>query len=474
MNNQMYIPLIQMLIVSILEKDASATELYATAVVPQASQCRPSIYDRLKEELLEGEPDFQRTEFILKDLQEIYSCFGISCSDIGMVSKDYGDVKIPACLAANDDTPMALYRPSTDVHPIARIDLDVLQIRVLTTLGSFNYAKFWYLYGRNSPRQRDSENDPYNFYSLSEFAISSSRRNAEPYYSSFIAYHNDPNYADVLIRNTLEGVGKWGSKKSVEQRSAIVTEASSFYVLYLHLIAQINDAVNNCMDKDQDGEYEMTHPWDEVAALIIGSLEGMEEGGSNDIRDGQMIWGLGSRRGYQFQTLNSQGYAKVNSNLEDLLFAGRGEIYALECDMLEKTADSIKATTLIPLMQSVLKYAILNEQHPADSTSADLALGEVFALAIIPILEMYDPPSAILLEENMLIQPGIKPIRGGAQQIANALGSAANAMGISPRELGSTPEADPSLLYGGSSSLALQPSMISLIGIIGVFATLYL
>jgi len=350
--------------------------------------------------------------------------------------------------------------------------LDVLQIRVLTTLGSFNYAKFWYLYGRNSPRQRDSENDPYSFYSLSEFAISTSRRNAEPYYSAFISYHNDPNYADVLIRNTLEGVGKWGSNKSVEQRSAVITETSSFLVLYLHLVAQINDAVNHCRDVDQDGEYDLTHPWDEVAALTIGCLEGMEEGGSSDVRDGQMIWGLGARRGYQFQTLNSQGYANVNSDLEDLLFAGRGEIDAFQCDMLGKTANKIKAITSIPLMQSVLKYAILNDKHPADSTSADLALGEIFALAIIPILQIYDPPSAQILEENMLIHQGIKPVRGGVQQVANAIGSAANAMGISPRELGSTPEADPSLLYGGSSSLAIQPRMLSVIATISVFVFL--
>jgi len=117
-NTQMYIPLIQMLIISILENDASATYLYATAVIPQAAQCRPSIFDRLKEELLEGEPNFQRTEFILKDLQEIYSCFGIKCSDIGVVTKENGGFNVPTCLAARNNAPMALYRPSTDVHPV--------------------------------------------------------------------------------------------------------------------------------------------------------------------------------------------------------------------------------------------------------------------------------------------------------------------------------------------------------------------
>lgn len=344
-----------------------------------------------------------------------------------------------------------------------------MQIRILTSLGSFNYAKLWYLYGRNSPRQRDSENDPFEFYSLSDFAVSTSRKNAEPYYSSFISYHNNPNYADLLIRNTLEGVGKWDKTKTVEQRSAVITEASSFLVLYLHLIAQINDAVNNCRNIDEDGEYDLTHPWDEVAALTIGSLEGKEEGGSIHIEDGQMIWGLGTRRGYQFQTLNKQGYANVNAELEDLLFAGKGEIDAFQCDMLENSAEKIKTKSMIPLLQSLLKYAILSEKYPADSGSADVALGEIFALAVIPIVNLYDQASAQILEENMLIHQGIKPVRGGAQQVANAVGAAAYAMGINPRELGSTPEADPSLLYGGSSSFALRPCLLTPIITIGMF-----
>ena len=117
-NTQMYIPLLQLLIVSILEQDVWATNLYATAVVPQAAQCRPSVYDRLREELLEGTPNFQSTELILEDLQAIYSCFGLSCSDIGTVAKDYENFNTPTCDTTRDHTSMALYKPSTDVQPV--------------------------------------------------------------------------------------------------------------------------------------------------------------------------------------------------------------------------------------------------------------------------------------------------------------------------------------------------------------------
>jgi hypothetical protein len=134
---QMHIPLLRMMIVSILEQDTAATELYATAIVPQTIQCRPSTYNRLREELLNGEPNFQRTEFILKDLQDIYSCLGVSCKDIGEVIKGYANVRIPSCLAAVDNAPMALYKPSTDVHPVSRI-CSIVEFLFVFVLYSFD------------------------------------------------------------------------------------------------------------------------------------------------------------------------------------------------------------------------------------------------------------------------------------------------------------------------------------------------
>ena len=117
-NAQMYVPLVQMLITSILEQDDDATQMYATAVVPQVAQCRPSVFDRLKEELLEGDINYKRTELILEDLEQIYGCFGISCADIGVPMEEY-KYDMPACvISAVDDAPLALYQPTTPVQPV--------------------------------------------------------------------------------------------------------------------------------------------------------------------------------------------------------------------------------------------------------------------------------------------------------------------------------------------------------------------
>lgn len=349
------------------------------------------------------------------------------------------------------------------------MDLDVLQLRILTSIGNFNFARFWYMYGRNSPVQRDSDNDPFSFYSAADMATAITRRNAEPWYSEFLKYYNDPNYADTIIRDTLDGKGKWGNAKSVEQRSAVITETTAFMVLYLHLISQIHDAVNSCRGMSNGGEYDLTHPWDEVAALLIGSLEGTQEGGSSDPEDGQFIWGLATRRAFQFQTING-GFAKVNSQLEDLLFAGRGEIDAFDCDAFEGTANHIQELTLVPLMQSVLHFAINNEGLSPTSVSEELALGEVFARAIIPIIQLSDPASANIIEENMIMifEQGVSPVRDGAQAVADALGSAAIAHGIRCSLLGSTAEIKPCT----SSASGFQSSWMASSVVIGLGASL--
>ena len=339
--------------------------------------------------------------------------------------------------------------------------MDVLQLRILTSLGSFNYAKLWYLYGRNSPVQTLNANDLFQYNSLADLAVASSRRTADPWYSDFVKYHNNNNYADKLIRDTLEGNGKWGSSASVAQRSAVITETSAFMVLYLHLIAEINDAVNQCKGIASDGEYDLTHPWDEVAALLIGSLEGTTESGSSDLEDGQLIWGLASRRAFQFQDLNNEGVAQVDSRLLDLLYAGRGEIDASECTSLEKTAEQIKLISMVPIMQSIMRYAIQNEKQSGMPGSADVALGEIYALAIVPIMEGTDPAASATVRENMIYQSGAQPVRGGAQAVADAIGNFAVGSGVRCSLIGYTPQTRPCRYHGGSSAPGLRPVVLT-------------
>lgn len=113
----MQVPMLRMLIHSVVQEHSANTLLFATAVVPQAAQCRPSSYKRLKEFAVLENPRFDKAETILRDLQDIYACFGLSCQDIGDISDSNG-VSIPECIAADARAPLAEYKPTSDVHSV--------------------------------------------------------------------------------------------------------------------------------------------------------------------------------------------------------------------------------------------------------------------------------------------------------------------------------------------------------------------
>ena len=114
MISQMTIPLMQLLIDALVEEEADRVKLYALALVPQVAQCRPSVYKRLKEELLGNTITFSRTQDILADLQQAYDCFGFTCADIGAYKVD----QLEECTDFPVNYPLAEYAPTTRVHEV--------------------------------------------------------------------------------------------------------------------------------------------------------------------------------------------------------------------------------------------------------------------------------------------------------------------------------------------------------------------
>mmetsp|Transcript_456 Transcript_456/g.729 ORF Transcript_456/g.729 Transcript_456/m.729 type:complete len:750 (-) Transcript_456:47-2296(-) len=445
---QMYIPLVQMLIDALYREDPNDSRLYALAIVPQIAQCRPSTYERLKGALLDGTVSVNRISEILADLQSAYDCLGFTCDDIGAYNTD----EVAQCSGVAVNQPLAQYVPSTRVHAHSKIDLDILQLKILTSLQSYSFAKQLYMYGRNSAYHRETENDPYRVRSLQTMATSNARKAADPFYTEFVEYHNEPNYADKAVIAALERTDKWGTA-SAEQVTEVVTKTSAYQILYMDALSEIAEAVASCKKGNMLSGDGGAHQWDEVAAFLIGSLEGRSEGGSTDLQDGQLMWNLANKRAFQFQTVNKMGYSLINSELEDLLYAGRAESNAFDCANLEKSADRIRHLMLLPVIQSTIRYAIINQQLTAASTNADLAEGETFALSVLPIVKRYDENAAALIEENMIVRSGVTLVRSGPQEVANAFYAALDEFGYSCALVGSAPQADACFLEGGFANV---------------------
>lgn len=116
MVSQMNVPLVQMLIDSILQSRVGETQLYAMAIIPQLSSCRPSVFKRLQDELLStaGTVNFAKANDMIQDLQQAFPCLGITCADVGA----YLVTRLPQCTDPGVTVPLAEYALSTNTHPV--------------------------------------------------------------------------------------------------------------------------------------------------------------------------------------------------------------------------------------------------------------------------------------------------------------------------------------------------------------------
>lgn len=113
--SRMYVPMVQMLIHSMKQKDqVNKVRMYSMAVIPQLSQCTPSIHRSLKEYLLDNEYNPDNFPRILELLQQSYDCLGFSCYDVGA----YGD-EIAECADYEPTHPLAGFIPKNDVRSVS-------------------------------------------------------------------------------------------------------------------------------------------------------------------------------------------------------------------------------------------------------------------------------------------------------------------------------------------------------------------
>jgi hypothetical protein len=110
----------------------------------------------------------------------------------------------------------------------------------------------------------------------------------------FVVYHNDPNYADKwILNNSLDGKDKW--KNNVEQQAAFITMVLQNHVIYLYALAELADTEADCFDKDPTKNAVAVESWDEVAAVLVGSLEARFRGGLANLQDGYCFWNLSNQ-----------------------------------------------------------------------------------------------------------------------------------------------------------------------------------
>merc|ERR1719491_1432586 len=166
-------------------------KLYALSIVPQMSACKPSTHKWLMDKLYYSAYNEDYKIPVLNKLTRMFDCLGISCKDIGA----YRTSLLGQCADPPSDLHLAGYKPLSPHYQHAKIDLDILQIKILCTMKSWTSARLVYAQGRNSVISADKR----RYRTLNEMAISPSRSIIIPFFNIFSSYNSNPDYASDII-----------------------------------------------------------------------------------------------------------------------------------------------------------------------------------------------------------------------------------------------------------------------------------
>merc|ERR1711933_146716 len=91
-----------------------------------------------------------------------------------------------------------------------------------------------------------------------------------------------------------------------------------------------------------------------------------------------------------------------------------------------KQLEKIQDLLLIPMIQTIVKYAYKLENYSPNEHNVDLAMAEVATLSVLPVLDFYsnftENKNAIyLITKNMLIQKNVEPVKDGGHEVVKAL-----------------------------------------------------
>jgi hypothetical protein len=187
-------------------------------------------------------------------------------------------------------------------------------------------------------------------------------------------------------------------------------------------------ALNTCRttgsNLSAERQVSMMESWEKGVAMLIGSIEGPDKGGA-DTGDGMLLYNLANERCEQFGTCevypNGKRKAKLIGEYIRLFHDGLGYSEMGHCDELQEVYEEIAYLTMVPVLQSVLRYAELNEKRQADAISGQLAEGDIYTMSVIPLVDHHNTDAANIIAGNMVIQKNVKPVSDGAQAVGHAV-----------------------------------------------------
>ncbi len=369
-------------------------ELYALSTVPQVAGCNPGAFAYLRDELIDYEWDSNDLSDILAKLRDNLSCFGITCSDIGILQDSVATQQL--CGGGATTSTLAGYQPSTDVSRIASIDRDILQINIMLQMGALQQARAIYVGGQNSIIER---NDAYT--TLQDLATDDDRIvPGNTQFDIYSSYYSNPYYADSVIMDALDKKGDFGGLSN-DHIAQFVVGALREMVTYMYGIRELYTAIDEC---ESDSTDHGTASWDRAAAVLIGSIDGAKQS-SDYPSGGKLMYSLGNEVCDNFDKCSDSNVGASSSKLVEYLTGGKLFLSDKEC---EGASDLVDVGITSSLQVSLIQGSIDATAQLSTQGSSDGIAGAAHALmyAVAPLVDASNPRSATTIENNMKLNGG--------------------------------------------------------------------
>ncbi len=310
---------------------------------------------------------------------------------------------------------IAGYEPYSNVTEHAKIDQDLQYI--IGQVANYNWANAKTVYDDGQNSVKDASTNPVTYRTIAGFSGASKMAN-ERYFSTANAYWaskgvstlSNYDYADVIVRAALDQTALGSNSdftfvgKSNEYLRDVIKKSILYQNIFMYVIWEMQDAINDCQSGTPDNNYNSVHAWDEAVAFYTGYNEGTAEGGDNllespsDDNDGCLLFNLAESRCKNFGTctadydLNPEaGYSSVNSRMFAKFTTAKNELISahsadstFSCSDAYTAKDEIASLMLVPLIQGTLRYLYKTDSAINPDTSGATFKkenGELFAFS---------------------------------------------------------------------------------------------
>jgi len=409
--------------------DTKFTKLYALSLVPQIRTCSTVEYKYFMEKVVFNTSyDQDSFETSIRHLQNMYSCLGVTCDDIG----SYSGGRVPQCNESDIEPvlPLAGYVPANDVRRYAKVDRDIRQIFILLDQGSIVAAKNLYWYGRNMV---NGDSIPTPLRSLArEFNTLKQAGGQNRLYNMFEDYYeNNSAYADKLV---------WDAFDGTEAKSQVAVPGILQTIVVPHFaVRAFFEAVDLC----EENRLTTSLSFDKGVAALVGSLEGISQGGSND----GLSWFSLMKKFCPYFNCDDTTYPSLNVQIMALLQDSKNAIMNGSCSDLKLNVIAVESLLLVPCIQGLLYHSKMRQDQPTSILHHETA--KVFAKAIVPVVKKVSQTQAYLIESNIFTNIGDEI---DAEQVWSAIfnvvdhGTTAPDLGVLCRDVG-----NPNLILNGKS-----------------------